>query len=324
MEVNMYVVLGASGNTGHVVAKNLLAREQKVRVVGRDAARLQPLAAEGAEVFIADVTDARALTKAFHKADSAYTLIPPNLTSNDVRAFQDRVSDAIVTAVQNAGVKNVVSLSSIGADKAAGTGPVVGLYNLEQKLNRIDGANVLHLRAGYFMENTLPQVGAIRMLVSMAGPVRPNLKLPMIATRDIGSFAADALLRLAFRGKQTQELQGQRDLDYIEAAGIIGKAIGKPDLGYIQATDDQFRSAMLQMVRKHRRAHTRDGGRPERRTHAGAGTSHRHQHNANRVRNLRSRGICPSLSTTSRSVTCPVAADTPVRPLLGLILRCRV
>ena len=243
----MYVVLGASGNTGHVVAKNLLARGQKVRVVGRDAARLQPLAAEGAEVFIADVTDARALTKAFHKADSAYTLIPPNLTSNDVRAFQDRVSDAIVTAVQNAGVKNVVSLSSIGADKTAGTGPVVGLYNLEQKLNRIDGANVLHLRAGYFMENTLPQVGAIRMLGSMAGPVRPNLKLFMIATRDIGSFAADALLRLAFRGKQTQELQGQRDLDYIEAAGIIGKAIGKPDLGYIQATDDQFRSAMLQM-----------------------------------------------------------------------------
>jgi len=247
MEVNMYVVLGASGNTGHVVAKNLLARGQKVRVVGRDAARLQPLAAEGAEVFIADVTDARALTKAFHKADSAYTLIPPNLTSNDVRAFQDPVSDAIVTAVQNAGVKNVVSLSSIGADKAAGTGPVVGLYNLEQKLNRIDGANVLHLRAGYFMENTLPQVGAIRMLGSMAGPIRPNLKLSMIATRDIGSFAADALLRLAFRGKQTQELQGQRDLDYIEAAGIIGKAIGKPDLGYIQATDDQFRSAMLQM-----------------------------------------------------------------------------
>jgi len=40
----MYVVLGASGNTGHVVAKNLLAQGQKVRVVGRNAAHLQPLA----------------------------------------------------------------------------------------------------------------------------------------------------------------------------------------------------------------------------------------------------------------------------------------
>jgi uncharacterized protein YbjT (DUF2867 family) len=242
----MYVVLGASGNTGHVVAKNLLAREQKVRVVGRNAAHLQSLAAEGAEIFISDVLDANTLTKAFQKADAAYVMIPPNPASNDVRAYEDRVSDAIAVAVQNAGVKHVVSLSSFGADKPSGTGPVVGLHDLEQKLNQINGANVLHLRAGYFMENTLPQVGAIRMLGSMIGPVSPHLKLPMIATRDIGAAAADALLRLAFQGKQAQELQGQRDLDYTEAATIIGKAIGKPDLGYIQAPDNQVRAAMVQ------------------------------------------------------------------------------
>jgi len=247
MEANMYVVLGASGNTGHVVAKNLLARGQKVRVVGRNAAHLQPLSAEGAEIFIGDVTDASALTKAFHKADAAYVMIPPNPTSDDFRAYQDRVSDAIAAAVQNAGVKHVVSLSSFGADKPSGTGPVVGVHELEQKLNQIDGANVLHLRAGSFMENTLPQVGTIRMAGSMIGPVSPNLKLPMIATHDIGAAAADALLRLAFHGKQTQELQGQRDLDYTEAAAIVGKAIGKPDLRYIQAPDGQIRAAMVQM-----------------------------------------------------------------------------
>jgi len=243
----MYVVLGASGNTGHVVAKNLLARGQKVRVVGRNAAHLQPLAAEGAEIFIGDATDASALTKAFYQADSAYDMIPPDPTSNDFHAFQDRVSDAIAAAVRNAGVRNVVSLSSFGANKPSGTGPVVGLHNLEQKLNQIDGANVLHLRAGYFMENTLPQTGAIRMLGSTLGPVSANLKLPMIATRDIGAAAADALVRLAFRGKQTQELQGQRDLDYTEATTIIGRAIGKPDLDYIKAPDNQVQAAMVQM-----------------------------------------------------------------------------
>lgn len=243
----MFVVLGASGHTGDVVARNLLAAGQKVRVVGRSADRLQNLAAKGAEVLVADAADASALTRAFKGAEAAYVLIPPNPTSNDFRAFQDRVSDAIAVAVQNAGVKNVVSLSSIGADKASGTGPVVGLYNLEQKLNRIDGANVLHLRAGYFMENTLPQVAVIRMLGSLAGPIRPDLKLPVIATRDIGTAAADALLGLEFRGKQTRELQGQRDLNYVEVASIIGKAIGKPALGYVQAPDDQLRAAMTQM-----------------------------------------------------------------------------
>ena len=79
----MYVVLGASGNTGHVVAKNLLARQQKVRVVGRNAAHLQPFATQGAEVFVGDITDASAVSKALQGADSAYVMIPPNPTSND-------------------------------------------------------------------------------------------------------------------------------------------------------------------------------------------------------------------------------------------------
>jgi len=243
----MYVVLGASGNTGHVVANNLLARGQKVRVVGRNAARLQPLTAKGAEPFIADVTDAGALAKAFHQADSAYVMIPPNTTSNDPLGYSNRVGDAIAAAIKNAAIKNVVSLSSIGADKTSGTGPVVGLYNLEQKLNQISGANVLHLRAVYFMENTLPQVNAIRQMGAVASPLRANLKLAMIATRDIGAAATDALLKPNFQGKQTRELLGQRDLTYTEVATIIGKAIGKPDLKYIQAPDDQFRGALIQM-----------------------------------------------------------------------------
>ena len=243
----MYVVLGASGNTGHVVAKNLLARQQKVRVVGRNAAHLQPFAAQGAEIFVGDVTDASALTKAFQQADSAYVMIPPNPASNDALAFADRVSDAITAAAKNTGLKNIVALSSMGADKPKGTGPVLGLHKLEQKLNQIDSANILFLRAVYFMENTLPQASAIRMAGSAVGPLRPDLKLPMIASRDIGEFAADALLRLAFRGKQTQELLGQRDLTYNEVAGIIGKAIGKPDLKYVQAPDDQVRAAMVTM-----------------------------------------------------------------------------
>jgi len=243
----MYVVLGASGHTGHAVARNLLAAGQKVRVVGRSADRLQAHAAKGAEISIADAADASALARAFKGADSAYVLIPPDPTSHDFRAYQDRVSDAIAAAVENAGVRNVVTLSSFGADKSSGTGPVAGLHNLEQKLNQINGANVLHLRAGYFMENTLPQVGVIRALGSVTGPIRPALKLPLIATRDIGGAAADALLRGEFRGKQTRELQGQRDLDYVEIASIIGKAIGKPALGYVQAPDEQLRAAFTQM-----------------------------------------------------------------------------
>ena len=243
----MYVVLGASGNTGHVVAKELLGRGKKVRVVGRDAARLQFLASEGAEIFIGDVTDVSSLTKAFQEAEAAYVMIPPNVTSNDPLAYEDRVGDTIAKALENAAVKNVVALSSIGADKDSKTGPVLGLHHLEQNLNHISGANVLFLRAGYFMENTLPQAAAIRRMGSTVGPLRPDLKIALIATSDIGKAAAAAVLRLDFRGKQIQELHGQRDLNYNEITTIIGKAIGKPDLKYLQAPDHQVRAVMVQM-----------------------------------------------------------------------------
>ena len=243
----MYVVMGASGNTGHVVATNLLTRGEKVHVVGRNSVHLQPLVSKGAEPFIGDVSDASALAKAFEGADSAYVMIPPNITSTDPLGYANHVSDAIGGAVKSSGVKNVVALSSIGAELPSGSGPVIGLHNLEQKLNQISSANVLYLRAGYFMENTLPQANAIRQMGSVTTPVRGDLKLPMIATRDIGTVAADILLHPTIRGKQTRELLGQRDVTYDEVASIIGKAIGKPDVKYVQAPDDQFRSVLVQM-----------------------------------------------------------------------------
>jgi uncharacterized protein YbjT (DUF2867 family) len=174
-------------------------------------------------------------------------LVPPHITSTDVRSYQEQVSDALATAVARSKVKFVVALSSIGADKESGIGPVIGLHNLEQKLNRIDSANVLHLRAGYFMENTLGQVGAIRAMGFTGGPLRRDLKIAMIATRDIGAVVADALIQLDFKSKQTRELLGQRDLTMVEVAAIIGKAIGKPDLSYKQLPDDQFIAAVMQM-----------------------------------------------------------------------------
>jgi uncharacterized protein YbjT (DUF2867 family) len=243
----MYVVLGASGNTGHVVAQSLLSKGEKVRVVGRNADHLQFLAAKGGEIFVADLTEAEALKRAFDGAEAAYVMIPPDAKSEDFRAFQERVSDAVANAVQAAEVQNVVSLSSVGADKPSGTGPVVGLHNFEQKLNNVAKLNVLHLRAGYFMENTLPQAAIIRRMGSAVGPLRPDLKLPLIASCDIGKAAAESLLQFNFTGYHTRELQGQRDLDYSEAVQIIGKAIGKPDLRYIQAPDNQVQAAMVQM-----------------------------------------------------------------------------
>jgi uncharacterized protein YbjT (DUF2867 family) len=246
-EGTMYVVIGATGHTGNVVATNLLKQGATVRVIGRSAKRLEGLSAKGANPFIADLTDPLAITEALKGAQGAYVMVPPNLSTPDLREFQIRVADAIAAGVKGSGVTHVVALSSIGADKAERTGPVIGRHYLEQKLNEIDDLNVLLLRAGYFMENTLAQVGNIQKTGSAVGPLRPDLKLPMIATRDIGEVAARALLALDFSDRQSRELLGQRDISMNEVAQILGQAIGKPDLQYVQAPGEQVRHALIQL-----------------------------------------------------------------------------
>jgi uncharacterized protein YbjT (DUF2867 family) len=240
----MYVILGATGHTGAIVANELLAKKKKVRVVGRDSKRLTGFASRGAEAFTANVTDEKTLNRAFAGAEAVYIVIPTDMANEDYSRFQSQASDAIATALEKQEVKHAVTLSSIGADKPDKTGPIVGLHELESRLNQIKGLSVVHLRAGYFMENTLPQVGVIKSLGVMSGPVDPDVKLPMIASRDIGAAAAEALLKLDFEGKQTRELHGQRDLTYVEAAGIVGQAIGKPDLKYVRLPDEQVVQAL--------------------------------------------------------------------------------
>jgi len=243
----MYVITGATGNTGKIVADKLLAARQKVRVVGRNAEKLQLFVAKGAEAFVGSVNDAEAMTRAFTGARAVYAMIPPDMKSKDFRAYQDRISDALAAAIEKAGVKHVVTLSSFGADKPEKTGPIVGLHNLEEKLNRIGGLNALYLRPGYFMENLLPQVGVVRSMGMMAGPLKGDLAMPMIATRDIGEYAAGALEALKFTGKQTRELLGPRDVTMKEAAAIVGSAIGKPGLSYTHAPAMMLKPAMVSM-----------------------------------------------------------------------------
>ncbi|HYL62526.1 MAG TPA: NmrA family NAD(P)-binding protein, partial [Candidatus Methylomirabilis sp.] len=226
----MYIITGATGHTGSIAAEKLLATGAKVRVIGRDAKRLERFTREGAEAAVADMTDAAALEKAFAGARAVYAVMPPNLSALDVRAYQEQVTDALAAAIRNCGIAYAVALSSTGADKTYGTGPVMGVHSLEKKLESINGLNTLSLRCGYFMENLIPQIGIIQSLGFMAGPVRPDVPLPMIATSDIGAFAAESLAKLDFVGMQTRELLGARHVTYTEAARIIGAAIGKPDL----------------------------------------------------------------------------------------------
>lgn len=228
------VVTGATGNIGKELVKLLLAERKKVRAIGRNPEKLKALAKIGADVFQGSLDDAAAMTTAFSGATAAFVMIPPNYTASDFRAYQNKVSEALATAVRKSKVKYVVHLSSMGSHLGEKTGPINGIFDSEARFNKIPDVNVVYLKPVFFMENHLANIGLMKSQGINGSPARPDLKIPMIATRDVAAAAAALLLDPRFTGKKTQELLGAADYTMEEATRIFGKAIGKPDLKYVQ------------------------------------------------------------------------------------------
>ncbi|HWY44001.1 MAG TPA: NAD(P)H-binding protein [Candidatus Sulfotelmatobacter sp.] len=243
----MYVILGASGNTGSAAVKTLLAKGAKVRAVGRDAAKIQQTFGNRVEAFAADIYDSAALIRAFEGAAGVYVLLPPRTKEPELLASGAKMSDAIVPALNASAVPRIVVLSSIGAQHDAKTGPILALHDFEKKLATLEGKNILVLRPVVFLENLLMLIGLIHSMGFLGGGVKGNSKMPMIAARDIGEVAGNALFSGEFTGTEILELHGERDLTFEEASNAIGAAIGKPKLSYQHFPNFMVEQALKQM-----------------------------------------------------------------------------
>jgi len=230
----MFAITGATGNIGSKVAGILLERGEKVRVIGRDAARLRLFVTRGAEAAVGDLKDTDFLTGALSGVEAAFVMIPPDYAAVDFRGYQNEVGRSITKAITRSGVGYVVNLSSQGGELPAGTGPILGLHDQEIRLNWLAGVNVLHLRPTYFMENLLMNIPLINQMGIAGSAVRGDRKFAMIATRDIAERVAGHLQEQDFDGKVVEDLLGQRDLSLEEAVAVIGRRIGWPDLSYVQ------------------------------------------------------------------------------------------
>ena len=243
----MITIVGATGNVGGKIADLLIRRGEPVRLVARSADRLQILARNRAVPFAGDANDTEFLVKAFKDVDGVFALIPPNPKADGFMQYAGKIGESIARALEIARVKHVVNLSSTGAELREGTGPIKGLHQMEERLNRIKGLNVLHLRPSFFMENVLRGIDLIKAKGINGEAIRGDLKIPMIATRDIAAYAADRLVKRDFWGATVQDLKGPRDLSLIEATAIIGRKINRPGLSYVMFPYEEAEKGMTAM-----------------------------------------------------------------------------
>ena len=233
----MHVVMGATGNTGRATSSALLAAGEPVRALGRSHARLAPLARAGADTAIADWADARALAAAFEGAAALYCMVAVEPSAPDFDARYDAVSAAIAAAIAAADVPRVVNLSGLGSHLPAAVTRTMGAIDAgrrhEARLDGLAGVDIVHLRPGFFMQNYLRDIPSLVATGTLHGALRADRPLAMVSTDDIGARAAE-LMRHGPGADDALDLLGPADLTPRQAARALGRAIGAPELAYVE------------------------------------------------------------------------------------------
>lgn len=224
---NVYVIVGATGQTGSRVSKNLINQGLPVRVILRTEKDLKYWNELGAQTVIADVGDENSLKEAFRGARTAYLLNPPAYDHDNHFDRAKQVQGAMIKAANESNIKNVVALSSVGAQHTSGTGNILTGNYFEQQLKSYRG-NLTILRPANFIENwvwSFEPVLKESILPSMFLPI--DRSLPMVSIDDIATTVTDCLIQ-ENPGTRIIELHGPEEYSPNDAAKALSTILGKP------------------------------------------------------------------------------------------------
>ncbi|MFI1972160.1 NmrA family NAD(P)-binding protein [Streptomyces cinnamoneus] len=235
------VVTTPTGHVGSRVVRLLIQAGIRPRVLVRDPARLDAETRSRVDVRCGDLTDAAFVHKATAGARSVFWVDPTPHTAEEPIETSQRTAAAVADAARAGEVARIVFLSSAGAEKRHGVGHIDGLARIEELLDAT-GADVLHLRCGYFFTNLLLSLDELRqgVLTTAADPDQP---MPWVDPRDIGEVVAARLLNDEWTGRVVQAVHGPEDLTFTRVAEILTEVLGRP-VRLQAVSDDDVRATL--------------------------------------------------------------------------------
>ena len=239
-----YVITGSLGNISKPLAKTLIAAGNSVTVVSSQESRKAEIEALGATAAIGSVQDVAFLTKTFTGADAVYTMVPPTFAAADWKKYIGDTGKVYADAIAASDVKHIVNLSSIGAHMAEGCGPVSGIYREEKALNALSDVNIIHIRPGNFYTNLLSNISMIKHANIIGANYGVNTSIVFVHPSDIAAVVAEELTALSFKGHTVRYVVSDERTTN-DVAKVLGAAIGKPELPWIDFKDEDSLGGMI-------------------------------------------------------------------------------
>jgi len=230
------IVTGSLGQISKPLTNGLVEKGHSVTVISSNPERQKDIEALGAKATIGTMEDATFLTAAFTGADAVYCMI----SSGDVSTIAYNYKQAI----QQTNVKRVVHLSSVGAHTDKNNGFLRDFYIVENILRELPpDVSISHLRVGGLYSNLYRFIDAIKTQGVIASSYGADDITPWVSPLDIAAVAAEEIVT-PFVGRKVRYVASD-EATCNEVAGILGAAIGKPDLKWVVISDEQLRSELI-------------------------------------------------------------------------------
>lgn len=240
------VITGSLGHISKPLTETLVQKGHNVIVITSKPDRQQAIEALGATAAIGSLEDTPFLTATLTGADALYLMIPPPdffKPDLDYMAYCRVIANSYAQAIRASGIKRVVHLSSIGAQLESGTGFILSHYYLENLLKEIPGIAITHMRPTSFYYNLLHFLPVIKYTGNIVANYGGTDKVSWVSPLDIAAAVADEITT-PLTGRKVQYVASE-ELTCNEVAGILGKAIGKPDLQWLIVTNDEMKNRLL-------------------------------------------------------------------------------
>ena len=242
------IITGSLGHISKPLTEQLVQKGHAITVISSKQEKQKEIEALGASAAIGSLEDIDFLVNSFTGADAVYCMIPPNnyFDQNlDLLSYYRKLGNHYAKAITQSGVKRVVNLSTIGAHLEKGSGILKGAHDVQNILNELPAdVAITHMRPTSFFYNLYGYADMIKNQGCIMANYGTETKIPWVSPFDIADAVAEEILT-PFTGRKVRYVASE-ELTGPETASILGAALGKPDLKWILATDEQTLNGLLQ------------------------------------------------------------------------------
>ncbi|MDX6182534.1 NAD(P)H-binding protein [Flavobacterium sp. Fl-77] len=243
------IVTGSLGNVGKPLTQELVQKGHQVTVISSNAEKTKSIEDLGAVAAIGSLNDLDFLVNTFKDADIVYSMVPPANYfdhSLDLLGYYQKLGNNYAKAIEQNAIKKVINLSTIGGNLNNGNGILLGAHHVENILNNLSAdVAITHIRPTEFYYNLLPQIHSAKNNGFIGSNIGKDVVNSWVSPVDIAAAIVDEIEN-GISGRNVRYVASD-ELTYTELARILGAAIGKEDLKWVQFTDEEMQNGLVEM-----------------------------------------------------------------------------